>query len=368
MTVRERRWVRTLDWGLLALTLLLVSFGIVLIYSATHAKSSPQLQGVYIRQLWWLAVGLAAMIGATVVDYRLIGRYAYVLYGLCLASLVFLLFFGPVVAGAKRWLIIGPVRCQPSEFMKVALVLALARYAADVRKEDSLALRHLIVPALLVAAPVALIAKEPDLGTAALIGLVAGGMILVTGLERRAILIVSAVLLAAAPFGWTMLKGYQKKRLLTLLDPTSDPLGAGYHIIQSKIAIGSGGFIGKGLMQGTQGRLNFLPAQHTDFIFSVLAEELGFVGAMVLLVLFLGFLLKGIEVAFQAKDRFGALTAVGLTLMLAFYTSFNIGMTLGLLPVVGIPLPLVSYGGSSLVATMLAVGLLLNIKMRKFSY
>lgn len=368
MTVRDRRWLRNLDLGLLALTFLLAAFGVILIYSATHAKGSSHLQTSYVRQLWWLLVGVTAMVGALVVDYRLIARYAYIFYGICLATLIYLLLLGPVVAGAKRWLILGPIRCQPSEFMKVALVLALARYAADVRKEESLAFRHLLVPALLVAAPVALIAREPDLGTAAMLGLVAGGMILVAGVERRAILIVSAVLLAAMPFGWTLLKGYQKKRLLTLLDPTSDPLGAGYHIIQSKIAIGSGGLLGKGLMQGTQGRLNFLPAQHTDFIFSVMAEELGFIGAAFLLLLFLGFLLKGIEVAFQAKDRFGTLTAVGLTLILTLYVSFNIGMTLGLLPVVGIPLPLVSYGGSSLVATMLAVGLLLNIKMRKFTY
>ncbi|MFQ5893575.1 MAG: rod shape-determining protein RodA, partial [Nitrospinota bacterium] len=284
------------------------------------------------------------------------------------AALVYVLFFGPVVGGAKRWLVLGPVRCQPSEFMKVALVLVLARYLAEARKEEALSFRHLVLPALLVAVPVVLIAMEPDLGTAAMLGLVAGGMVLVAGVKRRALVIVMAAVLATMPFGWTMLKDYQKSRLLTLLDPTSDPLGAGYHTIQSKIAIGSGGLLGKGLMQGTQGRLNFLPAQHTDFIFSVLAEEIGFVGSVFLLLLFLGFLLKGIEVAFQAKDRFGALTAVGLTWMLTLYITFNIGMTLGLFPVVGIPLPLVSYGGSSLVATMVAVGLLLNIKLRKFTY
>lgn len=368
MVVRERRWLRTLDWGLVALTFILIAFGLVLIYSATHAKGSTILQRAYVRQLWWILVGLVAMAAAVVVDYRHFARYAYVLYGLCVASLAYLYLFGPVVAGAKRWLVLGPVRCQPSEFMKVALVLALARYAADSKKEEALALRHLAVPALLVAVPMALIAKEPDLGTAAMLGLIAGGMILVAGVERKAMLIVSAVLLAAVPFGWSMLKGYQKSRILTLLDPTSDPLGAGYHIIQSKIAIGSGGLLGKGLMQGTQGRLNFLPAQHTDFIFSVAAEELGFLGALLLLLLFLGFLLKGLEVAYHAKDRFGTVTAVGLTFMLALYISFNIGMTLGLLPVVGIPLPLVSYGGSSMVASMMTVGLLLNIKMRKFSY
>lgn len=368
MDVGSRRWLRSLDWGLLALTLLLAASGVVLIYSATHAKASPHLQASYIKQLWWLLVGLVGLVVTLMVDYRLIARYSYVLYGICLAALVYVLFFGPVVAGAKRWLVIGPLRCQPSEFMKVALVLALARYTADVRREKALRLRHLIVPALLVALPIILIAKEPDLGTATMLGLVAGGMVLVSGVERRAILVVAAALLAAMPFGWTMLKDYQKSRLLTLLDPTGDPLGAGYHVIQSKIAIGSGGVLGKGLMQGTQGRLNFLPAQHTDFIFSVAAEEVGFVGAACLLLLFLGFLLKGIEVAFQAKDRFGAMTAVGLTWMLTLYVTFNIGMTVGLLPVVGIPLPLLSYGGSSLVTTMLAVGLLLNIKLRKFAY
>jgi rod shape determining protein RodA len=368
MIETKRRWVRHLDWGLLGLALLISLSGVAFIYSATHAKTSAFLKTTYIRQLWWLLAALVAMAAVLVFDYRHIARYAYLLYGLCLGSLVYLLAFGPVVAGAKRWLVLGPVRCQPSEFMKVVLVVTLARYISDVRETQPMGFRHLLVPILLIAAPVVLIAKEPDLGTAAVLGLVAGGLLLLAGIERRALVIGAGALTAALPFGWTLLKDYQKKRLLTLLDPSRDPLGAGYHIIQSKIAIGSGGLLGKGLMQGTQGRLNFLPAQHTDFIFSVLAEELGFVGAVILLALFLGLLLKGLEVAFQAKDRFGALTAAGLTWMLALYVIFNIGMTLGLLPVVGIPLPLVSYGGSSLVATYIAIGLLLNIKMRKFTY
>jgi rod shape determining protein RodA len=368
VAVGAKRWFRALDWGLLGVTFLLAACGVVLIYSATHAKTPTHLQSIYIRQLWWLLVGVAAMVAALIVDYRLIARYGYILYGIGIAALIYVLLFGPVVAGAKRWLVVGPLRCQPSEFMKVILVLVLARYSADVQKGKALSLRQLALPALLVAVPVTLIAKEPDLGTAAMLGLVAGGMILLVGVGRWTLLTVALALLAAMPFGWTMLKGYQKSRLLTLLDPTSDPLGAGYHVIQSKIAVGSGGLVGKGLMQGTQGRLNFLPAQHTDFIFSVLAEELGFLGAVFLLALFLGFLLKGIGVAFQAKDRLGTLTAAGLTWMLALYVTFNVGMTVGLLPVVGIPLPLVSYGGSSLVATMVSVGLLLNIKMRKFSY
>ncbi|MEE8210229.1 MAG: rod shape-determining protein RodA [bacterium] len=368
MATDVRRWFRALDWGLLGLTLLLATCGVVLIYSATHAKASSYIQASYVRQLWWLLVGVVAMVAALMVDYRIIARYAYVLYGVGIAALVYVLVFGHVVAGAKRWLILGPVRCQPSEFMKVVLVLVLARYTADVQKGKALSLRQLALPALLVAVPVGLIANEPDLGTATMLGLVAGGLILLAGVERRAILIVAVTLLGAMPFGWTMLKGYQKSRLLTLLDPTGDPLGAGYHVIQSKIAVGSGMFLGKGLMQGTQGRLNFLPAQHTDFIFSVLAEELGFIGTVFLLALFLGFLLRSIEVAFQAKDRLGAMTAAGLTWMFALYITFNVGMTVGLLPVVGIPLPLVSYGGSSLVATMVSVGLLLNIKMRKFPY
>jgi rod shape determining protein RodA len=264
--------------------------------------------------------------------------------------------------------VLGPLSFQPSELVKVFLVLSFARYFTEARREGGLRFRDLLIPLLMLVIPFTLIAKQPDLGTALVLCFVAGALIFASGFPLKILLLMTGGGVIAMPVAWTFLKDYQKVRIITLLNPDFDPLGAGYHSWQSKIAIGSGGFWGKGWLAGTQSGLNFLPEKHTDFIFAVFAEEWGFVGATALIVLYLILVLRGISIAYASKDRLGSLIATGLVVMLSIYILFNIGMTAGLTPVVGLPLPLFSYGGSSMLATMIAIGLLLNIRMRRFLY
>jgi rod shape determining protein RodA len=262
----------------------------------------------------------------------------------------------------------GPFTFQPSELVKVFLVLSLARYFTETHREGGLRFRDLLIPLVMVVIPFALIAKQPDLGTALVLFFVASALIFASGFPLKTLLVITGAGVIAMPIGWIFLKDYQKIRVITLLNPDFDPLGAGYHSWQSKIAIGSGGFWGKGWLAGTQSGLNFLPEKHTDFIFAVFAEEWGFVGTAALIVLYLVLVLRGIYIAYASKDRLGCLIAAGVVAMLSVYILFNIGMTVGLTPVVGLPLPLFSYGGSSMLATMVAIGLLLNIRMRRFLY
>jgi rod shape determining protein RodA len=276
------------------------------------------------------------------------------------------LFYGKYVGGSKRWLIIGPVSFQPSELVKIAVILALARYYSKDAKTRGFTLRELIRPAMIVMLPVFLILMQPDLGTAGLLVLIAGSITVFVKIERRsfAFLIASGTVLV--PLIWFFLKEYQKKRILVFLNPDRDPLGAGYHIIQSKIAIGSGMLYGKGYLKGTQNALSFLPEEHTDFIFSVLAEEWGFLGSMALVILFLILIIWALNVAYGCREPFGTILAVGVTAMIFWQAFINMGMAMGLLPVVGVPLPFVSYGGSSVLTTAISIGLLLNVSMRRF--
>jgi rod shape determining protein RodA len=247
-------------------------------------------------------------------------------------------------------------------------VLSFARYFTEIRRDGGLRFRDLLIPCVMLVVPFVLIAKQPDLGTALVLFFVACTLVFASGFPLKILLSLMGGGLIALPIGWIFLKDYQKVRVITLLNPDFDPLGAGYHSWQSKIAIGSGGFWGKGFLAGTQSGLNFLPEKHTDFIFAVFAEEWGFVGTAVLLVLYMALILRGLSIAYSSKDRLGSLIATGVVATLSVYILFNIGMTVGLTPVVGLPLPLFSYGGSSMLATMIAVGLLLNIRMRRFLY
>jgi rod shape determining protein RodA len=278
------------------------------------------------------------------------------------------LFFGKYVGGSRRWLPLGPFSIQPSEMAKVAVIIVLARYYAKLINTDGLTLRDLMFPVLLTAIPFALIVRQPDLGTAMVIALIAGAMTLFAKIERRAFswLLVTFALLI--PSVWFFLRGYQKQRILTFLNPDRDPLGAGYHIIQSKIAIGSGMLTGKGFLKGTQNALSFLPEQHTDFIFSVLAEEWGLMGTLTVIFLFLFIIAWGLRIAGRCRDPFGTLLAVGVTAMIAWQALINIGMVMGLMPVVGVTLPFVSYGGSSIITMMMGIGLLMNVSMRRFKF
>ncbi|MFQ5894211.1 MAG: rod shape-determining protein RodA [Nitrospinota bacterium] len=365
---RVKRWLRGLDWALISSALALGGWGVLMVYSSISSK--PNLLGLELhwKQAYWMGYGIAAMVLVTLVDYHWLGRQAYLIYGLAVASLLLVLGWGKVMYGAQRWLALGGVRLQPAEFAKLAVILVLARHFDTARVAGPWRLRHLAWPTALVALPCFLIARQPDLGTAAVIGLVYLVLLLVVGIERRTLLVGVGGGLALLPTGWLLLKEYQKQRILTLLFPGSNPLGAGYQAIQSKIAIGSGGIWGKGLMAGTQSRLHFLPEKHTDFIFSVLAEELGMVGAVALLALLLLFLMRCFHAAERARDKLGCVLGAGIASTFALYVVLNIGMTLGLVPIVGIPLPLLSYGGSATVSTWLSIGILLSIRMRRFTF
>jgi len=349
------------DWKALTILVALMAMGLVNLWSASRGMGVP----FYQRQLLWLAVGGVFGLLVFSIDYRHYEGLAYLLYGLGMGLLVVVLLIGVEVGGAKRWIEMGWLRFQPSEYMKLGLVIGLARYFYRRPRPRGYPLRDLAVPFLMVLGPAALVALEPDLGTALLLFLIFFGVVLFCGIRRRSLLILLAALASSAPLGWSLLKDYQRRRILAFLDPYSDPLGSGYHLIQSKIAVGSGGLWGKGFLGGTQCKLQFLPQYHTDFAFALLGEEWGFVGCAIVLILFLLLILWGLETAFKAKDRFGAVIAVGVTAMIFIHVAVNIGMVLGMLPVVGLPLPFFSYGGSCTVAHMMGVGLLLNVRSRR---
>jgi rod shape determining protein RodA len=364
----DRRLAMNFDWGTLALSLAIVSWSIILLYSATSERLEGP-SGMHLKQLVWAVVGLVSMFAVLCIDYQTLCRHAYVLYGALLVSLVIVLLFGRVVNGSQRWLVLGPWHIQTSELAKPVLILVLARYFTEHTPAGTAALtfRALLVPVLLVGPPFVLIVKQPNLSTAMVLVVLLGVMALMIGLRRTTLITLLLLGVGVLPLAWTLvLKDYQRERLLTLLNPQPDLLGAGYHSWQSKIAIGSGGLWGKGLLAGTQSRLSFLPERHTDFIFAVLAEEVGLVGVVLLLCLFGCLLVHGFSIAYRSRDRLGALVATGVVTILATQIFLNIGMTIGLVPIIGLPLPLMSYGGSSLVMTFLCLGLLMNVRMRRF--
>ena len=308
------------------------------------------------------------MIFCFLFDYKQFERFANAIYIASLGALTAVLFFGKYVGGSRRWLQLGPFSLQPSEMTKVAIIIVLARYYAKLINTEGLTLRDLMVPVFLTALPFALIVRQPDLGTAMVIALIAGAITFFVKIERRAFVWLVTTFAMLVPSVWFFLRGYQKQRILTFFNPDRDPLGAGYHIIQSKIAIGSGMLTGKGFLKGTQNALSFLPEQHTDFIFSVLCEEWGFVGGMTVIVLFLLIIALGLSIAGRCRDPFGTILSVGVTAMIAWQVFINIGMVMGLLPVVGVTLPFVSYGGSSILTMMIGIGLLMNVSMRRFKF
>ena len=361
----DRRLFTHFNWWYFLLILSLAVIGVVTIYSANHARPEEFYRTLYIKQIYWILGGLGAMLFAIFMDYRVLSRYAYPIFFLTALSLIYVLIFGTVSSGARRWIQLGPWSLQVSEFAKIALILVLAKYFEPGKTGRQYDLRDLLIPALMTGLLGGLIYLQPDLGTALIVIFIFFVFVISIELNPKTLwrLIGTAVIIA--PFGWFLLKGYQKTRILTLFNPELDPLKTGYHTIQSKIAVGSGGFWGKGLMAGTQSRLNFLPEKHTDFIFSVFAEELGFIGVIVLLTLYLILILKGLNISFRAADRFGLFVSLGIVASMSFYIIFNIGMTIGIFPVTGLPLPLLSYGGSSLITNFFALGLLMNIEIRR---
>jgi rod shape determining protein RodA len=363
----DRRLIQNFDWVLLALVLMIVGMGIVNLYSAGFNRQVGE-TSLYVKQLYWLAVGLGLLCLTLLVDYRHLEKLSYPLYILSILLLVGVMFGGKMVYGSRRWLALGPFSFQPSELAKIAIILVLATYFHRRPILEAMRLKDLIVPGILVLIPAALIIKQPDLGSGMLLVLVAASIILFVGVNWRTLMSCALTMVLLSPLIWHFLKDYQRQRVLTFLNPEKDPLGAGYHILQSMIAVGSGQFWGKGFLQGTQSQLYFLPEQHTDFVFSVFAEEWGFVGSAVLLLLFTGLALWGLSVARDCKERFGHLLALGVTALIFWQIFINLCMVTGFLPVVGIPLPLFSYGGSSLVTTLLGVGFLLNIRMRRYLF
>jgi len=362
----DRRLVQNFDWLLLGLVCAITAMGLVNLYSAGYNRGEGT--PLYIKQLYWLAVGLALMLLTLFYDYRHLEKLGYPAYLLSLLLLVGVMVAGKMVSGSRRWLPLGPFAFQPAELTKVAIILLLATYFNRRPWLGKMRLKELLLPGVLVLVPVGLIIKQPDLGSGILVTLVAASMILFVGVHWRTLAALALTLVVSSPMIWGFLKDYQKQRVLTFLNPDQDPLGAGYHIIQSMIAVGSGQFWGKGFLQGTQSQLYFLPEQHTDFVFSVFAEEWGFVGSVVLLLLFTGVALWGLQVARDCKERFGQLLALGVTALIFWQIFINLCMVTGFLPVVGIPLPLFSYGGSSLITTLLGVGFLLNIRMRRYLF
>jgi rod shape determining protein RodA len=365
----DRRLIEHFDWGLLILILLIGSCGLVILYSAVMAGwQGNGLHYLFEKQFVWMGAGFGVMMAILVFDFRNLDKLNLFIYAVCAGLLICVHFFGQSGGGSRRWLALGGVSIQPSELMKIALIISLASvYAAKVSPEG-LNFRNLIKPAVLCLIPVGLIVNQPDLGTGLMLLLIAGSITLFVKVEKKVLLTLGAVGGSIVPLVWYAgLKEYQKARILTFLDPDRDPLGTGYHIIQSKIAIGSGMITGKGFLQGTQNALSFLPEQHTDFILSVLAEEWGLAGCAVLLVLYFLLICWGLNIAYNCRNMFGSILAFGITSMVFWQIFINVGMVMGLMPVVGMPLPLVSYGGSSVITNMVGFGILLNISMRKFS-
>jgi rod shape determining protein RodA len=375
--VIDRRLLRDFDWVMVGLTAALAAAGAVGVYSATHTAGG--LSTLYLDHLGRLGVGVAAMLLMTVLDYNTILQYSYHFYAVSLATLVAVELFGMIGMGAQRWLSLGFVSIQPSEFFKLSLVLVLARFFGGMKKTSPFTFADIWPMVVATGVPFILVLKQPDLGTAMIIAGIFGIMLFVAGVELRLFAWIAGGGLSAAGIlsglhalgvinVLGLLKEYQVRRLKVLFNPNLDPLGAGYHINQSKIAIGSGGLTGKGFLQGTQSSLNFLPQQHTDFIFSVISEEWGFVGAVAVIVLMLLLVFWAVQTARKAKDFSGSLLAMGVATIFFLHCSINIGMTTGIIPVVGLPLPLLSYGGSSVLTTFAGIGLIMNVKMRRFLY
>lgn len=363
----DRRLIAHFDWPLLICALLVIGCGLATVLSASHTPGRL-LSSSFIRQATWSGIGLIAMLTALTFDYHFLDRYGYVFYGLVMVLLVLVAALGSSGGGARRWISLGPASIQPSELAKLAVAIVLASCLHRHVSDRPLSLRALLLPLVLILPPAALILKQPDLGTAIVVALAAGTILLTAGLRLRWVAYVVAVAAPIVPYIWRHLKPYQQRRITMFFNPDADPLGAGYHIIQSKIAIGSWMLHGRGYLHGTQNRLNFLPEQHTDFIFSVFAEEWGFIGACVLLALYVALLLRCYIVITRARDSFGVLLAFGLTATLFCQVLVNIAMAAGALPVVGVTLPFFSYGGSSMLVSMTAIGLLMNISMRRFTF
>lgn len=364
----DRRLFFHINWGLLLLVGLLFIIGAINLYSASTLRGSEglELEVYFNKQLLWGGVSVCAMILVVFLDYRHFQASAWPLFIISFVLLLGVAISGRAISGAKRWLDFGFFNFQPTELVKISVLILTARILS--RMDGKLGWANLGKILLVGLLPAAIIAKQPDLGSALNVMLILGGMVLFKGLTPAVFRTLLVLIPALLPFGWLFLQDYQKKRILTFLDPGNDPLGAGYHIIQSQIAIGSGGFWGKGFLEGTQSQLRFLPEKHTDFAFAVFGEEWGFFGSIILLLLFCSFLYQIYVVSLEAKDSFGRYLVAGVFFYFFWQILINMGMVLGIMPVVGIPLPFISYGGSASVINFCMIGLVLNVAMRRFMF
>jgi len=368
--IEERTILKRINWDMIFVVLGLNIIGLFNLYSATHGPHSQDIQQLFINQIIWLVAGWSIFFMVTFVDYQIVTRFAYVVYFLNLCAILYVSLFGTIALGAQRWIDLGFMRYQPSETMKLAMILVLAKTLSHKSASGrGLGLRDLFWPVILLAIPFILIVKQPDLGTAMMLAAISISMIFFMKIRRWILAVLIASAMIAVPLAWRyVLHDYQKARITNFISPTNDPRGTGYNSIQSKIAVGSGKLVGKGFRQGTQSQLEFLPERHTDFIFSVLSEEFGFVGSVLVLGLFCAFFIIVIRIAATARDKFGALVTVGVLSYIFWHMFVNMGMVIGLLPIVGVPLPLLSYGGSSMLTTMAGLGLVSSVAYRRYLF
>jgi rod shape determining protein RodA len=361
--LRPLQKLRLISWPMILLAGLVAGIGFVMLYSAAGGSFDPWAD----RQMIRFVVGVLLMIGVAIVDLRVWLRNAYFIYLGALLLLIGVEIAGDIGMGAQRWIDLGIFQLQPSELMKVALVLALARYFHSLEAESVRRILPLVPPLLLIVVPALLVLKQPDLGTAGMLIMGGGALFFAAGVRLWKFGVLIAAGFAAVPVAWNLLHDYQKNRVLTFIDPERDPLGAGYHILQSKIAFGSGGVFGKGFLLGTQSHLNFLPEKQTDFIFTMLAEEFGLVGALTLLLIYTVLIAYGFAIAMRSRSHFGRLLALGLTFNLFLFVFINMAMVMGIIPVVGVPLPLISYGGTAMLTVLIGFGLVMSVYVHRDS-
>lgn len=360
----DRSLLKHIDWILISLLLLNSFIGLAFIYSSSHYLPGKY----YLRQMIWITVSLLALFLLLSVDYKTLLSFSPYLYILAMVALLGVLFFGKFVAGAKSWFRFSYFQFQPSELTKIVLIILMASLFSKFR-QDYVSWKKGLLSGAVTAVPVFLVALQPDLGTALSYVPIFLGALILAGINKKMFVYILIVTMIIGVIGWNFgLKDYQKKRLTTLISPSKDPLGSGYHILQSKIAIGSGGFLGKGFRKGTQSQLRFLPARHTDFIFSVVGEEFGFLGVVLALLCYFAFLYRMYQSVGQSQDRAGIYIVFLVAIMITIQFFINVMMVIGLFPITGTPLPLLSYGGSSLLTNYLGVSLVLNVKMRRFVF
>ena len=365
----DKRLKSHFHWPLFWVTVSLSLIGLLNLHSATYNISTGHMSPLFTSQLMWFVIGFVVILGVLFVDYRILLRLAYPLYGISVLLLLGVVFFGKEVAGNKNWLVIGPLTLQPSEFAKIAFIVAMARTLSENPSYQGYTLKNLIRPLLLLLPPLILILEGKDIGSSLFLMLTFGSLLLFSGVRKNVIFLLIAIGLVGSVGAYK--KGFsdhQRARISAFLHPEEDPRGRGYHLLQSKIAVGSGRFFGKGYLKGIDNKLLYLPEKHTDFIFPVWAEEWGFLGCSVVLALYFALLFYGVQIATRAKEHFGIFLALGVTALFFWQIAINLGGVLGLMPLTGVTLPLLSYGGSSLITILIGIGILLNIAMRRFMF